>query len=77
MTPRNVWLVILLGAAIFTGIEVVTLGLWFQGSTPPVVFSGGGKLDLIVGIYLEHAVSLLVGIAVGNAIAGKTLFPLW
>jgi hypothetical protein len=53
-----------IGVAIFTAIEVATLALWFQGSTPAVVFSTGGKLALAVGLLLEHAVSAIVGVAV-------------
>jgi hypothetical protein len=56
--------VLLIGVALFTIIEVVTLGAWFGGSTPPVVFSTAGQIKLVLGLFIEHLVSAVVGVAV-------------
>ena len=56
----------LLGVLVFTVIEVVTLGLWFHGSVPAVTFSTFGQVALIVGLYVEHFVSVIVGLNVGR-----------
>lgn len=57
---------LLIGVAVFTAIEVVTLGLWFHGATPAVHFSFIGKVALVVGLYAEHFVSVVVGYNIGT-----------
>lgn len=57
---------LLIGVAVFTVIEVLTLSYWFAGSTPPIHFSVIGKVVLAVGLYVEHLVSVVVGYNVGS-----------
>lgn len=69
MITGKLLLIIALGVAVFTVIEVVTLGGWLIGSN--VHITTLGKVLLTLGLYLEHFVSVLVGLIVGNLYAGK------
>lgn len=58
--------IILLGALIFTAIELVALGEWFRDSTPAIHFSTYGKVALATFIYLEHVISVVIGVSLGK-----------
>lgn len=66
--------IIFLGAAIFTVIELIALTQWFSGSTPAIHFSTYGKVVLYLLIYLEHIVSVIIGVSLGKD--GKLLSAL-
>jgi hypothetical protein len=61
----------LLGVFVFTAIEYGALNLWFAGATPAVVFATGGQIKLFVVLYLEHFVSLVVGL---NVASGRAFY---
>jgi len=64
---------ILLGVLVFTVIEVLGLNYWFHHSAPAIHFSFIGQLLLFVIIYVEHFVSVLVGI---NVLKTGSLFSI-
>jgi hypothetical protein len=55
----------LLGVFVFTLIEYIGLNQWFSGSVPAVAFSAAGQVKMFVILYVEHFVSLVVGLNVG------------
>lgn len=67
MVPQRLnFIQVLIGAVLFTVVEVVTLGLWFLGSAPAINFSRFGIVALVVGLLAEHIISIVVGFNVSN-----------